>query len=71
MRRKGQFTKRGYAGRVQALRDAARKKHEEYEERCRTDHRQEDGADENESIESFKFSGRYVVDMDLLLNALT
>ena len=70
VRRKGWFSKRGYAGRVQALIAAAQRKHDLDEQQRRSEDAVDAHQGENSAsgavVEEFQFSRRYAVDLDLV-----
>ena len=71
---KGWFFKRGYAGRVQALKAAAQRKHDQDDQPRRSEDAVDDHQGENSAssavVEEFHFSRRYAVDLDLLSKSL-
>ena len=74
VRRKGRFSKRGYAGRVQALKAAAQRKHDQDEQQRRSEDAVDAHQGENSAsgtvVEEFQFSRRYAVDLDLVSKSL-
>ena len=71
---KGWFFKRGYAGRVQALKAPAQRKHDQDEQQRRSEDAVDDHQGENSAsgavVEEFQFSRRSAVDLDLLSKSL-
>ena len=65
---------RGYAGRVQALKAAAQRKHDQDEQQRRSevavDAHQGENSASGAVVEEFQFSRRYAVDLDLLTKSL-